>query len=136
MEVTRRELIKCLGLSVLGLTLNLNSLTIKRVGATTSTGSDQGQYPYRGWEDLYRKEWTWDSIAKVTHWPVNCRAGCEFDAYVKDGIVVREEQTGEYPLPSDPTIPDFNPRGCQKGACYSERMYDATRIKYPLKRVG
>ena len=136
MEVTRRELIKGLGLSVLGLTLNLNSLTIKRVGATTSTGSDQGQYPYRGWEDLYRKEWTWDSIAKVTHWPVNCRAGCEFDAYVKDGIVVREEQTGEYPLPSDPTIPDFNPRGCQKGACYSERMYDATRIKYPLKRVG
>ena len=32
-----------------------------------------------------------------------------------------------------PDVPDFNPRGCQKGACFSERMYDPSRVKFPLK---
>ncbi|MCK9282952.1 MAG: molybdopterin-dependent oxidoreductase, partial [Rhodocyclaceae bacterium] len=27
-------------------------------------------------------------------------------------------------------------RGCQKGGCFSERMYDPTRITHPLRRVG
>ncbi|MDX1648772.1 MAG: molybdopterin-dependent oxidoreductase, partial [Myxococcota bacterium] len=35
-----------------------------------------------------------------------------------------------------PVVPDFNPRGCQKGACFSERMYDPARVRHPLKRVG
>ena len=33
-------------------------------------------------------------------------------------------------------VPDFNPRGCQKGACFSDRMYDAARLRHPMKRVG
>jgi DMSO reductase family type II enzyme molybdopterin subunit len=50
-------------------------------------------------------------------------------------MVWREEQGADYPRVR-PDVPDFNPRGCQKGACYSERMYDPTRVKYPMKRVG
>jgi DMSO reductase family type II enzyme molybdopterin subunit len=30
----------------------------------------------------------------------------------------------------------MNPRGCQKGACYSDLMYAESRIVYPLKRAG
>ena len=33
-------------------------------------------------------------------------------------------------------MPDFNPRGCQKGACYTQLMYEASRITHPLRRVG
>jgi DMSO reductase family type II enzyme molybdopterin subunit len=55
--------------------------------------------------------------------------------YVKEGVVFREEQAAAYPQ-IDPAIPDFNPRGCQKGACFSRRMYDASRVRYPLKRTG
>ena len=40
-------------------------------------------------------------------------------------------------LPADqPDVPDFNPRGCQKGACYSDRMHDGSRLLHPMKRVG
>ena len=50
-------------------------------------------YEYRGWEDVYRDEWTWDKVVKVTHTRVNCISACSLDAYVKDGIVWREERT-------------------------------------------
>ena len=39
---------------------------------------------------------------------------CAFNIYVKDGIVWREEQQGEYGRSGDDT-PDYGPRGCQKG---------------------
>lgn len=87
------------------------------------------------WEDLYRERWTWDHIAKGSHGWLNCRSACEWDIYVKDGIVVREEQTATYTA-SEEGVPDFNPRGCQKGACYTEVMYGPSRLMTPMKRIG
>jgi DMSO reductase family type II enzyme molybdopterin subunit len=91
---------------------------------------------YTGWADVYRAKWTWDSVARSTHF-VNCwpQAHCTWNVYLKDGIVWREEQAGDYPQ-TRADVPDFNPRGCQKGGCYSKRMYDPSRLEYPLKRVG
>ena len=126
----RREFLKSTGLMVGS--LYLSNLRIREVYAQTQPAA----YPYRSWEDLYKKQWTWDKVVKGTHY-VNCwyQSACCWDVYIKDGIVIREEQTAEYP-PISPDAPDPNPRGCQKGACYSHRMYDPTRLKYPLKRVG
>jgi DMSO reductase family type II enzyme molybdopterin subunit len=87
------------------------------------------------WEDLYRERWSWDHVAKGSHGWVNCRSSCNWDIYVKDGVVVREEQAGNYAA-SEPGLPDFNPRGCQKGACYTEVMYGPSRLTVPLKRAG
>ncbi|MBW2241915.1 MAG: molybdopterin-dependent oxidoreductase [Deltaproteobacteria bacterium] len=87
------------------------------------------------WEDLYRERWTWDSIVKGSHGWANCRSACAWDLYVKNGIVVREEQNAAYEA-SEPGVPDFNPRGCQKGACYTEVMYGPSRLSVPMKRVG
>jgi DMSO reductase family type II enzyme molybdopterin subunit len=87
------------------------------------------------WEDLYRQRWTWDDVKKGSHGWVNCRSACEFDLYIKNGIVVREEQTATYDQ-AEPGVPDFNPRGCQKGACYTDVMYGPSRITTPMKRVG
>jgi DMSO reductase family type II enzyme molybdopterin subunit len=92
-------------------------------------------YEYRGWEDVYRDEWTWDDVVHVSHLRTNCISTCSLDAYVKDGIVWREEQNANYPQ-EFPDIPDFNPRGCPGGCAYSTQMYDPTRIRYPMKRVG
>ncbi|MBI2088789.1 MAG: molybdopterin-dependent oxidoreductase, partial [Deltaproteobacteria bacterium] len=88
-------------------------------------------------EEIRRAPWEWDKVVKSSHL-TNCayQQACNFNLYVKDGIVVREEQAGNYPARNDPSVPDFNPRGCQKGACYTHRVYDPTRIKYPMKRVG
>jgi DMSO reductase family type II enzyme molybdopterin subunit len=90
---------------------------------------------YRGWEDLYRDKWTWDRVVKGTCNRADCIAACSLNLFVKDGIVWREEQNTIY-AQTNASVPDFNPRGCQKGICYSDLMYDATRIKYPLRRVG
>jgi DMSO reductase family type II enzyme molybdopterin subunit len=92
-------------------------------------------YAYRDWEDLYRQQWTWDDVVKVSHHRVNCNAQCSFDAYVKDGMVWREEQNATIEQ-SFADVPDFNPRGCTAGCVYSMQMYDATRVQYPMKRVG
>ncbi|NMG55175.1 molybdopterin-dependent oxidoreductase [Aromatoleum aromaticum] len=91
---------------------------------------------FTSWKDVYRAQWTWDKVVRSTH-HLNCwyQAHCSWDVYVKDGLVYREEQAGEYPQ-VNPQLPDFNPRGCQKGGCFSERMYDPTRIAHPLRRVG
>lgn len=91
-------------------------------------------YPYRSWEDLYRDEYQHEVTGFAAHC-VNCHGNCAFKIMTRDGIVVREEQLAQYPQIAD-DIPDTNPRGCQKGAIHSQSMYDADRIRYPMKRVG
>ena len=88
---------------------------------------------YRSWEDVARKKWTWDSVTHSTH-GTNCTGQCAFNVFVKNGVVWREEQQGEYGSSSD--APDYGPRGCQKGLSHSKYMYGKQRILYPLKRVG
>lgn len=91
-------------------------------------------YPYRSWEDLYRRQFTWDRVVRSTH-SANCTGSCSWKVYVKDGVMLREEQAGDYPRINE-DLPDYNPRGCQKGACFVEYVYGAQRLKYPLMRVG
>jgi nitrate reductase alpha subunit len=93
-----------------------------------------GSYPYREWEDLYREEWDWDSTARSTH-GVNCTGSCSWEVYVRNGQVWREDQAGDYPQ-FDESLPDPNPRGCQKGACYSDYVNADERILHPLRRTG
>ncbi|MBI3784484.1 MAG: molybdopterin-dependent oxidoreductase [Deltaproteobacteria bacterium] len=135
MNVTRRNFICSAGAATL--LLSLDQLTFQRCGAGGAALAESPPLPdYRGWEDVYRQKWAWDKVVRSSHF-VNCwyQAHCAWDVYVKDGLVWREEQAADYPKVRSDT-PDFNPRGCQKGACYSARMYDPTRVKYPLKRVG
>jgi len=91
-------------------------------------------YPYRGWEDLYRNQFGWDKVVRSTH-SANCTGSCSWMVYVKDGVMLREEQAADYPRIND-DLPDYNPRGCQKGACFVEYVYGAQRLKYPLIRKG
>ncbi len=102
--------------------------------AVPSFAQSDSQVAYGGWEDLMREKWTWDRVVHGTH-GTNCQGGCAFNVYVKDGIVWREEQQGEYGK-SDPDAPDFGPRGCQKGLRHAKYMYGNQRVLYPMKRVG
>ena len=87
------------------------------------------------WADAYRKKWSWDSVTWGSH-SVDCYpGGCPFRVYVKDGKVVREEQGGTFSQ-IEAGIPDMNPMGCQKGACWSHQLYGPDRVTQPLKRVG
>jgi DMSO reductase family type II enzyme molybdopterin subunit len=109
----------------------------RQVMTLLSQATAAGDAPhYRTVEDIYRQRWQWDRVVKATH-VLNCwyQRNCSFNVYVKDGLVLREEQAGEYPQ-TNPDVPDFNPRGCPTGACYSLQMYHPARVLYPLKRVG
>ena len=87
------------------------------------------------WADAYRKKWTWDRVTWGSH-AVDCYpSGCSFRVYSKDGRVVREEQSGTLP-PVEAGVPDMNPMGCQKGACWSHCHYSPDRVTHPLKRTG
>jgi DMSO reductase family type II enzyme molybdopterin subunit len=135
--VSRRQFLAGAGAGALALSLGHFSPTAARArGARAATAATVAVPDYQRWEDVFREKWTWDRIAKGTHY-VNCwyQRGCNWNVYVKDGLVFREEQSATYPA-TNPDVPDFNPRGCQKGACYGQRMYDPDRLKYPLKRVG
>jgi DMSO reductase family type II enzyme molybdopterin subunit len=123
-------------------TLTLVNLDFMYLGAGAHTAHAQAgtaaqpSVPdYRQWEDVYRQEWTWDRVVKGTHIRANCIAACSWNLFVKDGVVWREEQNTIY-QPSHPTVPDMNPRGCQKGGCYSQLMYEPSRLKYPVRRSG
>jgi len=90
---------------------------------------------YNDYSDIWREKWKWDKIVKGTHTRANCVAACSWDVYVRDGIAWREEQNAIYE-PHRADIPDFNPRGCQKGACYTQLQLSESRVLYPLKRAG
>jgi DMSO reductase family type II enzyme molybdopterin subunit len=89
---------------------------------------------YGAWEDVMRRKWTWDRVVRGSR-GINCAGHCAFNVYVRNGIVWREEQQGEYGRSGDDT-PDYGPRGCQKGVRHSKYMYGKQRVLYPMKRVG
>jgi DMSO reductase family type II enzyme molybdopterin subunit len=87
------------------------------------------------WAHRYRDKWKWDKVTWGSH-SVDCYpGGCPWRVYVRDGKIVREEQSGTLPVVQK-GIPDMNPMGCQKGACWSYIHYAPERVTEPMKRVG
>jgi DMSO reductase family type II enzyme molybdopterin subunit len=132
--LSRRQFLTGTGATILALSL----AKLQFAGAADQAGTQAQsvkEVAYRSWEDVYRREWTWDKVIKGTHLRANCVSACSWNVYVKDGIVWREEQNAVY-AQTNAEVPDFNPRGCQKGGCYSALMYAPSRVKYPLKRAG
>ncbi|MBI4515323.1 MAG: molybdopterin-dependent oxidoreductase [Deltaproteobacteria bacterium] len=135
MRLTRRQFLETAGAAGLALSLRHLRSGASSVGAQTTVPA-LGKLPdYRGWEDVYRQQWVWDKVVRAAHHVVNCASSCPFNVFVKDGIVWREEQNSVMEA-NNPSLPDFNPRGCQKGVCTSQLMYAPQRLKYPLKRAG
>ncbi|MHB8375864.1 MAG: molybdopterin-dependent oxidoreductase [Dehalococcoidia bacterium] len=129
-RVSRRTFLKGSGAAVIGLGLSrlIPLPNFERAMAAAAR-------TYSSFEDLYRQKWTWDRVTWGTHL-VDCYPGsCSWRVYTKDGVVFREEQGAQYPQ-IEKLVPDMNPRGCQKGACFSDVMYGAERITYPMRRVG
>lgn len=140
MKISRRTFLRGAGAAALTLSLGHLQLACDAPEETPGTQAvapvQMAEVPsYRGWEDIYRQKWTWDRVVKGTHIRTNCIAACSWNLFVKDGLVWREEQNSIY-APSHPSVPDMNPRGCQKGGCYSQLMYEPSRLKYPMRRVG
>jgi DMSO reductase family type II enzyme molybdopterin subunit len=132
--VSRRTFLAAGAAGVAALGLGLCRLEEKEKPAL-APGEPAPPLVYDGLGDLYREKWSWDSVVHSSHARANCISTCSWNVFVKNGIAWREEQNAIYEA-SEPGVPDFNPRGCQKGACYTHLMYEASRVTHPLRRVG
>jgi nitrate reductase alpha subunit len=81
---------------------------------------------------FYRDRWAHDKVVRSTH-GVNCTGSCSWKVYVKDGVITWEAQQTDYPS-TGPDKPEYEPRGCPRGAAFSWYTYSPTRIRYPYVR--
>ncbi|HYU05305.1 MAG TPA: molybdopterin-dependent oxidoreductase, partial [Jatrophihabitantaceae bacterium] len=83
-------------------------------------------------DSFYRDRWSYDKVVRSTH-GVNCTGSCSWKVYVKDGIITWEAQQTDYPSVG-PDKPEYEPRGCPRGAAFSWYTYSPTRVRYPYVR--
>jgi nitrate reductase alpha subunit len=83
-------------------------------------------------DTFYRDRWSHDKVVRSTH-GVNCTGSCSWKVYVKDGIITWESQQTDYPT-AGPDRPEYEPRGCPRGAAFSWYTYSPTRVRYPYVR--
>ncbi|WP_084965988.1 nitrate reductase subunit alpha [Thermoactinospora rubra] len=81
---------------------------------------------------FYRDRWSHDKVVRSTH-GVNCTGSCSWKVYVKDGIITWEAQQTDYPSVGGDR-PEYEPRGCPRGAAFSWYTYSPTRVRYPYAR--
>ncbi|KRG12411.1 nitrate reductase [Virgibacillus soli] len=106
---------------------------LKFFGQTYEKTDQSAVQPFdRGSERIYRRRWQHDKVVRTTH-GVNCTGSCSWRVHVKDGIITWEMQQIDYPS-TGPDMPEFEPRGCQRGASFSWYTYSPLRIRYPYIR--
>ncbi|MFX1819696.1 nitrate reductase subunit alpha [Pseudarthrobacter sp. CC4] len=81
---------------------------------------------------FYRDRWSHDKVVRSTH-GVNCTGSCSWKVFVKDGIITWESQQTDYPSVG-PDSPEYEPRGCPRGAAFSWYTYSPTRVRFPYAR--
>lgn len=86
----------------------------------------------RAAEEFYRERWRYGKVVRSTH-GVNCTGSCSWKVYVKEGIITWETQQTDYPSVG-PDMPEYEPRGCPRGASFSWYTYSPSRIRYPYIR--
>ena len=90
------------------------------------------EHKSREWEKMYRERWSHDKVVRTTH-GVNCTGSCSWKVFVKNGVITWENQQTDYPS-CGPDMPEFEPRGCPRGASFSWYEYSPLRIRYPYIR--
>ncbi|HET6684026.1 MAG TPA: nitrate reductase subunit alpha [Gaiella sp.] len=103
-----------------------------RRGPVSAEGWSQLVAKGRGSESFYRERWQHDKVVRSTH-GVNCTGSCSWNVYVKDGIITWESQAVDYPS-TGPEMPEYEPRGCPRGASFSWYTYSPLRLRYPYIR--
>ncbi|MGR6915653.1 nitrate reductase subunit alpha [[Actinomadura] parvosata] len=84
------------------------------------------------WDRFYRDRWAHDKVVRSTH-GVNCTGSCSWQVFVKDGLITWEHQATDYPS-AGPDSPEYEPRGCPRGASFSWYTYSPSRVRYPYVR--
>ena len=103
-----------------------------RRGPINAEGWSQLVAKDRAWERSYRGRWAHDKVVRSTH-GVNCTGSCSWQVFVKDGLITWESQATDYPSIGAES-PEYEPRGCPRGASFSWYTYSPLRLRYPYVR--
>ena len=101
-------------------------------GTPSEDGRELHRKGGRQAEEFYRERWRHDKVVRSTH-GVNCTGSCSWQVYVKDGIITWETQAVDYPSVG-PDSPEYEPRGCPRGASFSWYTYSPARVRHPYVR--
>lgn len=132
-KLTRRDFLKAGG-TVLG-SLLFSKLTLLQPAEAVENPLEF--YPDRGWEKVYRDQYSYDSTFTFLCLP-NDTHNCRLTAFVRNGVAVRVEQTydcgGVADLYGNKVSAAWGPRGCLKGYSIVQRVYGRHRHKFPTVR--
>ena len=96
-------------------------------------------YPDRGWEEIYRNQYAYDSSFTYVCSPNDTHA-CRLRAFVRNGVILRSETNYDVDKYSDlygnTATAHWHPRGCKKGQTFHRRVYGPHRLKGPIMRQG
>ncbi len=137
MQNKRRDFLKLSGVAA---TMVASEGYLFAKTGVTSIENSKENYPNTTYtENMYRNEFSFSYGKKNEHGYayhcVNCQGNCAWEVWSNNGVVTRENQSAKYPS-INAKIPDFNPRGCNKGVQHSQIMYEKDRILHPMRRVG
>jgi nitrate reductase alpha subunit len=138
MRISRRGFLKVAGLTgVAGAVFSSPAYAFLRPVVGIKNPLDF--YPERGWEEVYRDQYRYDSSFTFVCSP-NDTHSCRVRAIVRNGIVTRTEQNYDIQKYQDiygnnATI-NWNPRMCPKGFTIAQRIYGPNRLKTPVVRKG
>ncbi|MFJ4077649.1 hypothetical protein ACIP2Z_01680 [Streptomyces iakyrus] len=84
------------------------------------------------WEGFYRDRWSHDKVVRSTH-GVNCTGSCFVDG-VRQGRHDHLRAPGHRLPVLGTDCPEYEPRGCLRGASFSWYTYSPRRVRYPYVR--
>ncbi|MBI5949759.1 MAG: molybdopterin-dependent oxidoreductase [Chloroflexi bacterium] len=139
MSINRRSFLKLGGATAAGITALYMERQLAFLQSAPGIDNPLAHYPNRDWEKVYRDQYKYDSSFTFVCAP-NCTHNCRLRAFVRNGVVLRTEQNYDGQKVGDllgnKSTNAWNPRGCNKGATLTRRIYGPYRLKQPLMRAG
>ncbi len=139
--LSRRDFIKRSGLAGAGLAA-AQMLPLRFLQAQTSAdefGNPLAFYPNRGWEKIYRDQYSYDHSFSWVCAP-NDTHNCRVTAHVRHGVIVRMGEhydVGTYAdLYGNKASSNWGNRHCAKGYTFHRIVYGPFRLKHPIVRMG
>jgi nitrate reductase / nitrite oxidoreductase, alpha subunit len=137
MTVTRRDFLKLAGGAAL--TVAATQMLPLRLLQPVNVANPLAAYPGRGWEEIYRNQYRYDSSFTYVCSPNDTHA-CRLRAFVRNGVILRSETNYDVDKYSDldgnTATAHWHPRGCKKGQTFHRRVYGPHRLRRPIMRQG
>lgn len=136
-NLTRRDFLKLAGGSLTGLALT--ELLRLQLLQPVVVDNPLAAYPDRGWEEIYRNQYRYDTSFTYVCSPNDTHA-CRLRAFVRNGVILRSETNYDVAnykdLYGNQATAHWHPRGCKKGQTFHRRVYGPHRLKGPIMRLG